>query len=131
MIYFFFYNHLFNLDLINKLSPFYTIEEGFVLINNFNKENDILVIDDNSINNNIKLKGKFVSFPMSSLSNIIDKLSKINEIKYKNRESYKLKTINVYFEDIDIDIDIDNTINNNDLVNELNKTHHKEAYIIY
>lgn len=125
MIYFFFYNHLFNLELINKLSPFYTIEDGMVLIKHFNKKDDILVISENSKENKNKLKGKFISFPVSTLSTIINRLSTINEIKYRNRESYKLKTINVYFEDFDINID------NIDSESELNKKRYKEAYIVY
>lgn len=123
MLYFFFYNHLFNLELINKLSPYYTMENGYVFVKHFNKENDILTIDDNSKNNNNKLKGKFVSFPMSSLSNIIDRLSTINEIKYRNRELYKLKTIYVYFEDINNEGETDDETNLNN--------NYKEAYIIY
>jgi hypothetical protein len=129
MIYFFFYNYLFNSELINKLSPYYTIEDGYVFIKHFNKENDLLIIDDNSKDNKNKLKGKFVSFPVTTLQSIIDRLSSINEIKYKNRESYKLKTIHVYFKDIDSENE--NNIDDNDLNSELNKTDYKEAYIIY
>jgi hypothetical protein len=118
MIYFFFYNYLFNRELINEISPFYTIEDGLVLIKNFNKENNILVISENSNENKNKLKGKFLSFPVSTLSNIIKKLSTMKEVKYSNRELYKLKTINVYFEDFDYN-------------NELDSKSYKEAYIIY
>ena len=45
------------------------------------------------------LKGKFVSFPTLSLTEIIYKLSKIDEIKYKNINSYKVNKIKVYLTD--------------------------------
>lgn len=98
MIRFFFYNNLCNLELIRNISPFYQIKYGYTYVKLFDKAKNKLTIDDNINENTQILQGTLVSFSNLTLSQIIYKLSKIDEIKYKNRDLYKLEKIYVYFE---------------------------------
>jgi hypothetical protein len=101
MIHFFFYNNLCHLELIEKISKLYNIKYGYTYVKLFDKDKNLLYIEDKQNENTTILNGKFVSFHTLSLTEIIDKLSKIDEIKYKN--SYKISTIKVYFMDNNVE----------------------------
>lgn len=91
MISFFFYNKLTNIELIKKINNNFKIDDGYILIQNYNSENNLLEIDDKLTNNKL-LYGKIVDFNMT-LYDIIKKINEIEECKLKNRIKYTLKTI--------------------------------------
>jgi hypothetical protein len=91
MISFFFYNKLTNIELIKKINNNFKIDDGYILIQNYNSENNLLEIDDKLTNNKL-LYGKIVDFNMN-LYDIIKKINEIEECKLENRIKYTLKTI--------------------------------------
>jgi predicted transcriptional regulator len=83
MVLFFFYKNLSNIDLIKKINNSFTINDGYILIENYNYEDNILTINNNSAKNNIILHGKIVNF-----NDILeDVLLKINRLDFFNKES--------------------------------------------
>lgn len=92
MIYFFFYNHLMDEPLIRKLSNDCFIQNGFIHVESFDKTKDKLFIGNQSL----VLHGKLISFGSITLSSILEKLSFLPDIKYKNRSKYILEEINVH-----------------------------------
>ena len=92
MISFFFYDKLTNIDLIKKINNDFEIYDGYIIIQNYNIEKNILEINNNSINNNKLLYGKIVKFNMT-LDEVIKKMEEIEECKLKNRTKYTLTTI--------------------------------------
>ena len=94
MVHFFFYNYLTNIELLNRISPFHTIKIGYIYITEFNKiDNKLILASQNSQNN--KLPGLLVYFELT-LEEILQKIENIDEIKYKNRNSYNLEIVDVY-----------------------------------
>jgi hypothetical protein len=92
MISFFFYNKLTNTELIKKINNNFEILDGYIIIENYNRENNVLEINDNLMNNNKLLYGKIVKFNMN-LDDIIKKINKIEECRLENRTKYTLTTI--------------------------------------
>ena len=91
MVTFFFYNKLTNEELLKKINIHFEINDGYVLIQNYDIENNILDICDNSINNNVILHGKIVIFDMT-LDDVIKQISEIEECKFQ-KIKYTLETI--------------------------------------
>lgn len=75
MVLFFFYNDLTDIELIKKINTNAKINDGFVMVQNYDSENDILEISEKTINNNILLYGKIVMFDMK-LDDVIQKINK-------------------------------------------------------
>ena len=92
MVRFFFYNYLTNLELIKKIKNTFEIDDGYIMIKKFDSENNILEINDKTLNANNLLYGKIVNFDMK-LYDIIQKLNGIEECKFKNKINYTLETI--------------------------------------
>jgi hypothetical protein len=92
MVRFFFYNKLTNEELIKKISDNFEIYDGFILMEKYDIENNILEISNKTINNNKLLHGKIVNFNMT-LNDIIKKINEIKECILKNRTKYTLETI--------------------------------------
>ena len=90
MVIFFFYAKLTDTELIKKINNNFEINDGYI-IENYDRQNNILNISDNSINNNKLLYGKIVKFNMK-LEDVIIKINEIQEIKLKNT-NYILNTI--------------------------------------
>ena len=86
MVRFFFYNKLTNLELINKISNNFERYDGYILIKNYDTENNLLEIDEQSSYNNKLLYGKIVNFNMK-IDDIINKIEEIEECKIKNKKS--------------------------------------------
>jgi hypothetical protein len=91
MISFFFYNKLTNIELIKKINNNFKIDDGYILIQNYDSKNNLLEICDKSINNKL-LCGKIVNFNMD-LYDILKKINEIEECKFENRIKYTIKTI--------------------------------------
>jgi len=92
MVRFFFYNKLTNVELIEKISNKFEIYDGYIIIQNYDIENDNLEISNKSLNNNKLLYGKIVDFNMN-LDNIIKKINEIEDCKFKNKIKYLLEEI--------------------------------------
>jgi hypothetical protein len=92
MVRFFFYNKLTSIELIKKITTNFEICDGYIIIENYNIENNILEISNKAINNNKILFGKIVNFNMK-LDDIINKINEINECKIENKTKYKLEII--------------------------------------
>jgi len=121
---FFFYRHLKNEKLLNLISNTYTIQDAFILVNDYDMSNNIIKIYQSCDLNNKILKGKYVNFPFYSYNEILCKISEIEEIQIKNQKKYKVEKICIYFDLV------------NDLVNDLDLTkltekEKREAFIIY
>lgn len=112
MVYFFFYNNLNNNELFKKIHPYHTVKIGYIYVSQFNKENNELIIKDHiqnanaNANPNKKLYGLFVHFELT-LEEVLNKLEKIDEIKYKNRNTYILHLIKVHIEEVDNNLEHD------------------------
>jgi hypothetical protein len=91
MVTFFFYNKLTNVELLKKINIHFKINDGYVLIQNYDSQNNILEISDKSINNTTVLHGKIVIFDMT-LEDVIKKINEIDECKFK-KTKYTLETI--------------------------------------
>ena len=93
MVKFFFYNKLTNMELIKKINDNFDVYDGYIVIQNYDSENNILEISDKkSLNNNKLLYGKIVDFDMK-LSDIINKIEDIDECKLENKLKYTLYQI--------------------------------------
>ena len=92
MISFFFYNKLTNVELIKKINTRFEICDGFIIINKYDSENNILEISDDSLNNNKTLPGKIVTFNMT-VDDIIKKINEIEEIKSNGKTKEIVTTI--------------------------------------
>jgi len=92
MVKLFFYNKLTNLELIKKINIKFEIYDGYILIQNYDIENNLLEICDKSSKNNKLLYGKIVNFNMK-LDDIIKKINEIDECKLENKIKYSLEEI--------------------------------------
>jgi formyltetrahydrofolate synthetase len=81
-----------NLELIKKINQTFEIYDGYIIIQNYDIENNILEISDKSVNNNKILYGKIVNFNMK-LDDIIKKINDIEECKLENKVKYSLEEI--------------------------------------
>jgi len=92
MIGFFFYNKLTNIELIQQITHNFEIYDGYIIIQKYDKENNVLEISDKSINNNTLLYGKIVILNMT-VADVITKINKIKECILQNKTKYTLTTI--------------------------------------
>ena len=92
MVRFFFYNKLTNIEIINKINNNFEIYDGYIIIQNYDSENNLLEISDKSLNNNKILYGKIVDFNMK-IDDIIKKINEIDECKLENKIKYTLEEI--------------------------------------
>jgi hypothetical protein len=92
MVNFFFYNKLTNLELIKKININFEICDGYIIIQNYDIENNLLEISNKFSENNKLLYGKIVNFNMK-LDDIIKKINEIDECKLKNKIKYSLEEI--------------------------------------
>jgi len=92
MVKFFFYNKLTNVEVLKKINNDYEIYDGYIIIQNYDSENNFLGISDISINNNKILYGKIVDFNMK-FEDVIKKLNEIEDCKIENKTKYTVETI--------------------------------------
>ena len=93
MVTFFFNKNLTNTDLINKINFDFEMNDGYIIIQSYDSENNILEISDKIVNNNTLLCGKIVKFKMN-LADVLQKIDDIDECKFKNKKSkYNINTI--------------------------------------
>jgi len=96
---FFFYNNLLDINLLNQISENIKIIPSYILVDSYNKENNLLIISKkDSINKQI-LKGILVKFDIT----LSETLKGINELsdKIKYKQMYNLDTVdvNIYKDD--------------------------------
>ena len=92
MVSFFFYKNLINIDLIKQISLNFEIDDGYIIVKNYDIENNILEIDNNQNNNNIILHGKIVNFN-SKFDEIIKKINEFHEFIKDDNKKYTLNRI--------------------------------------
>lgn len=93
MVNFFFYKKLTNTELINNINTDFEIEDGTILVQKYDIENNILEISDNIENNTFLLHGKIVSFNMK-FEDVINKINEMKEIlNENNQELFNVKKI--------------------------------------
>lgn len=93
MVLLFFYKNFTNTELIKMINNNFEINDGYVLVESYDNENNILKISNTSRHNNTLLYGKIVNFDMK-LEDVIEKINKIQECRFKNKTtSYSLTTI--------------------------------------
>jgi hypothetical protein len=78
-------------ELIKKINDYFDIYDGYIIIQNYDSENNILEISKNRLNNNKLLYGKLVDFNMK-MDDIINKINEIEECKL-NKIKYTLETV--------------------------------------
>ncbi len=91
----FFYHFLKNEELIKKLDITYQIENGFALVENYNKETGEI-----TLGNRIQIDGKFVTF-QSNLEDILKRISTISYLVSLNKTKYEVT---------DIFVNVNNTV---------------------
>lgn len=92
MVLLFFYKNVINIELIKMINNF-EINDGYVLVESYDNENNILKISNSSIHNNTILYGKIVKIDMK-IEDVIEKINKIQELKFENKTTkYSLTTI--------------------------------------
>jgi hypothetical protein len=93
MVNFFFYKKLTDIKLINNINSEFEIDDGTVLVQKYDNENNILEISDNIENNTFLLHGKIVSFNMK-FEDVINKINEMKEIINENKqELFNVKKI--------------------------------------
>ncbi len=93
MINFFFYKKLTDTKLINNINTDFEIDEGTILVQKYDTENNILEISDNIENNTFLLNGKIVTFNMK-FEDVIKKINEMKEIiNENNQQQFNLKKI--------------------------------------
>ena len=92
MVKYFFYNKLTDPELIKKISKKILIYDGYIIIQNYDKNNNILEISDKTVNNNILLYGKIVDFDMN-IYDVIKKINEIQELSLEHKTKYEFKEI--------------------------------------
>ena len=70
MVNLFFYNKLTNLELIKKININFEICDGYIIIQNYDIENNLLEISNKFSENNKLLYGKIVNFTPFNISNV-------------------------------------------------------------
>ena len=91
MVKFFFYNNLTSIEVIKKINNNFEICDGYIIIQNYDKTNNILEISKNRLNNGKLLYGKLVDLNMK-MDDIINKINEIEECKL-NKIKYTLETV--------------------------------------
>lgn len=93
MINFFFYKKLTDTKLINNINTDFEIDEGTILVQKYDTENNILEISDNIENNTFLLDGKIVTFNMK-FEDVIKKINEMKEIiNENNQQLFNLKKL--------------------------------------
>jgi len=92
MVKFFFYDKLTDLELIKKINNNFEIYDGYIVMQNYDIENNILEINNKISKNNKLLYGKIVNFNMK-LYDVIKKINEIDECKLENKLKYSLEEI--------------------------------------
>ena len=91
---FFFYKHFINAEFVNKISNSYQMNDGYIIVKEYNTEKDDLVISDVSMENKKILYGKIVHFYSMNINSVLSKINDIEECRFKNKiTNYTVSTI--------------------------------------
>ena len=86
MVSLFFYKHLMNTELIEKINSEYTMSDGYVLVQNYDDEKNTLEINSKPQYNDKILYGKIVSFNMR-LVEVIEIINELDQCKLSTKKS--------------------------------------------
>lgn len=92
MVAFFFYKHLTTDTMISKIGESFEMCDGYVTVHKYDGVRNILEIDRDASNNNIRLNGKIVSFNMP-LRDVINGINEIRECRFENKSTYTLDSV--------------------------------------
>lgn len=91
MVNFFFYKKLTDIKLINNINTEFEIDDGTILVQKYDTDNNILEISNNIENNTFLLNGKIVTFNMK-FEDVIKKINEMKEIiNENNQQLFNLK----------------------------------------
>jgi hypothetical protein len=92
---FFFYNNLLDINLLSQISENIKIIPSYILVDYYNKENNLLIISKKESINKQILKGILVQFDIT-LSEILKKINELDKINKINKiQMYNLDTVDV------------------------------------
>jgi len=89
MVFVFFYGKFNKIEIIEKIKSNYEYYAGHVIVQKYDKENDIIEISDNLIGNTVLLFGKIVNFDMK-IEDVMKKIHTLDEFKFKK---YRFETV--------------------------------------
>ncbi len=89
MVFVFFYGKFNKIEIIEKIKSDYEHYAGHVIVQKYDKENDIIEISDNLIGNTVLLFGKIVNFDMK-IEDVMKKIHTLDEFKFKK---YRFETV--------------------------------------
>jgi hypothetical protein len=89
MVFVFFYDKFNKIKIIEKINSDYEYYAGHVIVQKYDKENDIIEISDNLIGNTVLLFGKIVNFDMK-IEDVMKKIHTLDEFKFKK---YTFETV--------------------------------------
>jgi hypothetical protein len=93
MVNFFFYKKLTDIKLISNINSEFEIDEGTILVQKYDTENNILEISNNIEDNTFLLHGKIVTFNMK-FEDVIKKINEMKEIiNENNQQLFNLKKL--------------------------------------
>ena len=97
---FFFYNNLLDINLLNQISENIKIIPSYILVDSYNKENNLLIISNKESSNKQILRGILVQFDIT-LSEILKGMNELYQKKYNNKQMYNLDIVdvNIYKDD--------------------------------
>ena len=94
----FFYKNLTDQNLIKKITQHFEILSGYVLVESYDKANNILKINEDTKNNLVPLTGKLVNFNLNFMD-VMNKICLIDECKFENfNTKYTIEKIQVHKE---------------------------------
>jgi hypothetical protein len=89
MVFVFFYGKFNKIQIIEQIKSNYESYAAHVIVQKYDKENDIIEISDKLIGNTVLLFGKIVNFDMK-IEDVMKKIYSLDEFKFKK---YKLETV--------------------------------------
>ena len=94
MVSLFFYKHLMNTELIEKINRDYIMSDGYILVQNYDDDTNTLEINSKPQFNDKILYGKIVSFNMR-LVDVVEIINLIDECKFntQTKPKYTLESI--------------------------------------
>jgi len=89
MVTFFFYKNFTTAEMLSKISSNYQYSDGYVIVEDFHLDQDIVIINKDSKPNNKLLHGKIVQFPSSAT----DVVKKIQECAVGVKPKYIMESV--------------------------------------
>ncbi len=89
MVTFFFYKNFVSTEMLSKISNNFQCVDGYVIVEDFDLDQDLVLINRDSNKNNVLLHGKIVYFAMTAN----DVVKNIEKCKLCTKQKYTMETI--------------------------------------